>query len=71
MSPFDGHLALAVHDITRFRTTVIHTGSLGRVVGIESGRTSFSYSVEFLIPHTCGATVRVDGLTGSDIQYIE
>ena len=68
VSPLDDHLARALHDIARFRTTVIHSGTLGRIVGMEPGGTGLVYSVEFWIPHTCGATVRVEGLTGSDVS---
>src|SRR6478752_6829257 len=69
--PIDWRIARAVHDITRFRTRVIKGGSLGRIVDIESHGGDVNYTVEFAIPHTCGATVRLEGLTGSDVEYVE
>jgi hypothetical protein len=69
--PIDWRTARAVHDITRFRTRVINGGSLGRIVDIESHGTDINYTVEFAIPHTCGAIVRIEGLTGSDVEYFE
>ena len=67
----DWRTARAVHDITRFRTRVINSGSLGRIVDSQSHGVDVNYTVEFAKPHTCGATVRIEGLTESDVEYVE
>lgn len=67
MTPGSG--ARAIHDIVRFRTTVIGAGTLGRVVDVDD-RGGKRFTIQFELRSLNGATVTVPHLTELDVRQI-
>ena len=64
-----GNRALAIHDIVRFRTTVVAAGTLGWVVEVDE-REVTQFTIQFGLPSLNGANIIVPHLTEFDVRQI-